>query len=129
MAEVDFQKVDASHDCLVSPCVADLDENEEDESDEEKERGEKGEGKASAGRCPDSRGRRMWSAMARSKAGGGRRGRCSGFFLRYLVGAASRDEIWEGHRWWGMSGEERRGEERRGWEMREASEGPKECVE
>lgn len=53
MAEVELQKVDASHDCPMSVCVADLDENEEDEGDEEEERGEEGENETSAGCCPD----------------------------------------------------------------------------
>ena len=55
MAEVELQKVDASHDGLMGICVTDLDENEEDEGDEEEERGEEGKGKASAGRCPYGR--------------------------------------------------------------------------
>lgn len=59
MAEVELQKVDASHDRLVSTRTTGLDENEEDEGDEEEVRSEKGEWKASAGRCPDGRGRRM----------------------------------------------------------------------
>ena len=34
MAEVELQKVKASHDCPMSPRVTDLDKNEEDEGDE-----------------------------------------------------------------------------------------------
>lgn len=59
MAEVELEKVDASHDCVVSVCAANLDEDEEDEGNEEEQRGEEGKGKASAGRCPDSGGGRM----------------------------------------------------------------------
>lgn len=53
MAEVELEEVDASHNYVVSTCIANLDKDEEDEGDEEEERGEEGKGKASAGRCPD----------------------------------------------------------------------------
>ena len=59
MAEVELEKVDVSHDCVVSVCVANLDENEKDKGDEEEERGEEGKGTTSAGRCPDGGGGRM----------------------------------------------------------------------
>ena len=54
MAQVELQKVDASHDCVVSTRVTDLDEDEEDEGDEEEDGGQEGKSQASAGRCLDS---------------------------------------------------------------------------
>ena len=59
MAKVELEKVDASHDCVVSSRVTKLDENEEHEGDEEEERSEEGKNKPIAGRCPDGRGRGM----------------------------------------------------------------------
>lgn len=59
MAEVEFQKVNASQDCPVSTCITNFDEDEEDEGDKEEERGKEGKSEASAGRCPDGGWRRM----------------------------------------------------------------------
>lgn len=59
MAEVELQKVDASHNCVVSICITDLDENEEDEGDKEEEGGEERKDKSSTRRRLDGRGRGM----------------------------------------------------------------------
>lgn len=59
MAKVELQKVDASHDCVVSIRVTNLDEDEEDEGDEEEEGGEERKGKSSTGGRLDGRGRGM----------------------------------------------------------------------
>ena len=59
MAQVELQKVDASHDCVVRTRVTDLDENEEDEGDEKEEGGEEGKDKSSTGGRLDGRGRGM----------------------------------------------------------------------
>lgn len=85
MAEVELEKVDGSHDCLVSTCIANLDKDEKDKGDKEEEGGEEGKGKASAGRCPDGSRGRMKSGVVGREARGGRRGSCSGFFLWSFV--------------------------------------------
>lgn len=59
MAEVELEKVDASHDCMMSICVANLDKDEKDEGGEEEEGGEEGKDKTSAGRCPEGGGGRL----------------------------------------------------------------------
>lgn len=59
MTKVELEKVDASHDCVVSTRITKFNENEEHEGDEEEERSEEGKSKSSAGRCPDGRGRGM----------------------------------------------------------------------
>ena len=57
MAEVEFQEVDTSHECVTR--ISDLDDDEGDESDEKEERGEEGKGKASASCCPNGGGREL----------------------------------------------------------------------